>query len=519
VVLTREKLELQNLRVFAGGAEGTLRASIARPLGRVRGQFAVSARGPDLGRLIPQIGPARPLANDFELEVSGNTRGGSWVLDAARLVTDAGSIRAEGRLDWAPDFSATNLRLEARAGSLADVGRLAGAEWPAEPFEFTAELTGTPTALRVARAAGRVGETDFDGRATLELRARPFLDLEFRSELLDLTPFLDESRPGADQGGTQRAIPDVPLPLAFLERFDGSVAVQAGRALLAGIALEEMRLIARLQDGATRLDLFEMRAPPDGRVAVRGELQPQPGGVSLHLAATGEKVPLSALSDTPAERAARPRADFALEFSGSGATLREMARTLDGRLRLAAGAGEVPAPAAARLFGNLRRELWASIRPGASRRLAGEIRCMAAAVSASGGVLRSAPVVALQTPDSNVVTHGVVDLRSEVLDLYFSTTPRGRLDLSLGEIVNPYVKVTGTLARPSLTVDPKGALFNGAAAFVTAGLSVVARSAWERAIRDEDPCAAALVAADRLAGEAPSPRAARDRLLRGPGRR
>lgn len=519
IALTRQKLELRNLRLLAGGAEGTLRASIARPLSLVRGQFAVSARGPDLSRLVPQLGRARPLVSNFELEVSGNARGGSWVLDAARLVTEAGSLRAEGRLDWAPDFSATALKLEARAASLAEVGRLGGAEWPAEPFEFTAELTGTPTALQVTRADGRLGATDFDGRATLELRARPFLDLEFQSELLDLTPFLDEPRPDAGQDGGRHAIPDVPLPLALLDRFDGSVAVQAGRALLAGVALDDMRMILRLQGGTARLDAFEMRAPPDGRVTLQGALQPQPGGASLRLAATGKRVPLSALSDTPAERAARPRADFVLEVSGRGATLREMVRTLDGRLRLSAGAGEVPATTTARLLGNLRRDLVKSVRPGASARRSGQLRCMAAAVTASGGVLRSAPVVALQTRDTNVVTHGIIDLRTEALDLYFSTTPRGRLDLNFGEIVNPYVKVTGTLGRPSLTVDPKGALFNGAAAFVTAGLSVVAKSAWERAVRDDDPCTAALAAADRLAEEGAASRPTLEALRRGPGKR
>jgi uncharacterized protein involved in outer membrane biogenesis len=517
--LSGQKLQLRNLRLAAAGAEGTADANLALPLSSVSGSFDIRARGPDLARLLPQLGRERRLVSDFVLEARGSARDGRWAIDAARLVTDAGSVVANGALDWQPDFSATALRLEVRAASLADAGRLMGMQLPPEPFEFTAELSGTATALRVAQARGRLGATDFDGRASLDFAKRPLLDLEFQSELLDLTPFLDDPpvAPSAAQAPPDaRLIPDTALPLGLLDRFDGRVAVRAQRALVADIALDDLRLIARLRDGGVRLETMELQAPPAGNLSVRGELLPGPGGASIRISASGSQVPLSTTGDTPAQRAARPRADIEVQLAGQGATLRDLARTLNGRLHLVAGAGEVPISSASKLFGNLWREIVATVRPGAIRRTSGPIRCLAVVATAAGGVVRTAPVLAFQTDEANVVSHGLLDLRTETIELFLRTTPRERLDINFGEIVNPYVKVTGPLAKPGLTIDPKGALFSGAIAVVTGGLSIVAKSAWVRLFRAVDPCAEALAAADKLAAmQTPSPES---RLL-GPLRR
>jgi hypothetical protein len=59
-------------------------------------------------------------------------------------------------------------------------------------------------------------------------------------------------------------------------------------------------------------------------------------------------------------------------------------------------------------------------------------------------------------------------------------------------VLNPYVKIVGTLAEPKLTIDEKGMLVSGGAAVATGGLSVLARATWDRLPRGDDPCGAAV---------------------------
>ena len=55
-----------------------------------------------------------------------------------------------------------------------------------------------------------------------------------------------------------------------------------------------------------------------------------------------------------------------------------------------------------------------------------------------------------------------------------STVPQKGLGLSVTDLVNPYVKLSGTLAKPSLTLDPEGVLLEGGTAVATAGISILA---------------------------------------------
>jgi hypothetical protein len=90
-----------------------------------------------------------------------------------------------------------------------------------------------------------------------------------------------------------------------------------------------------------------------------------------------------------------------------------------------------------------------------------------------------------------IVTKSQVNLVSEKIEVNIKTTPKQGISFSAGDIVNPYIKVVGTLARPRLAVDEKGVLLSGGAAFATGGLSILAKAAWDRLARSRDPCAAA----------------------------
>jgi uncharacterized protein involved in outer membrane biogenesis len=527
LALTPERVKLTGMRVAAAGAQGTVDADIELPLSAVRGEFRVAATGRDVTPFLPRLGSVRPAMMPFDLQAHGEAQGGAWRLDQAEFKTEAFRISGSGRLDWAPDFSATALKVTASAPDLAAAGRVFALSLPAQPFNLTAEFSGTPTAFKVERASGRLGGTDFEGRLGLDLGGRTMLDVDFRSALLDLTPFTPKPAeagpvlaPASSGPGRRRTdprlIPDALIPLDWLDRLDGLLAVRADRALVAHVALDDLRMIAGLKNGRLTLDSLELKAAPDGGLRARGSLERGARGAALQVAATGTRLSLARLDDTPAVRAARPRAEINFDFTGEGATWRELARSLDGRFRLTTGPGSIPVGSMSPLMGGFWVKLVTAVAPKVGVRDTANVRCLAAFFDAADGVLRTTPALVMQTDKVNVVAHGAVYLATEDLEFYLNTAPRrGRVDVTVGEIVNPYMKVTGPLSDPGLGVDPKGVLFSGGAAVATAGISIIAKGVWDRMFRAEDPCAVAGAEAARLDAGGP---AVRRRLIPWPGR-
>jgi uncharacterized protein involved in outer membrane biogenesis len=419
-----------------------------------------------------------------------------------QLATGAGRIALAGDLDWSPDFSATDLRLDVDLPDLGVAGRLLGLELPAQPLKLAANFAGTSTAFRMRKLTGTLGPSDFSGQLSLKLAQKPELDVEIRSQLLDITSLSggEAASPGAARPAGGRLIPDTPLPLRWLDRLDGRFNVTAARTRIANFALQDLRLTALLRNGRLLVDPLELHGPFGGRFAIRGEVIPGTPGITANLAVTARQMIFSPWTEAPEQAVKHPKGDIDVQLTGGGRTWRELAGSLEGRLRLVAGPGETPAAGLDRLLGNLWRSLVRSIR-GRDAPTTMKLRCLALVTDVTKGIAVTAPVLAFQTEQVNVISHGTLNLRDETVEIYLRTTPRSRIGISAGEIINPYVKIAGPLSAPGVAVDAKGTLFSGGAAFATAGLSIVAKSLWDRMFRAKDPCAAALEEADRLAAQ------------------
>ena len=62
------------------------------------------------------------------------------------------------------------------------------------------------------------------------------------------------------------------------------------------------------------------------------------------------------------------------------------------------------------------------------------------------------------------------------------------MGISFGKILNPFVKVGGTLGNPVLTLDATGAVVSGGAAWATGGLSIALGALWDRIQGTQNPC-------------------------------
>ncbi len=531
IALNEQGLVVEGLKLSAAGAQATADARLALPLNAAAGQFNVQARGPDLSPFLPHIGNTAMPGGAFDLAARGTVANGRWKFETAELSSGLGRVAGSGTLAWAPDFSATRLQLEIQADSLADVGRLADISLPAEPFEITAEFSGTPTALVARNARGRLGESDFAGQFTVSLADRPTVDVELKTSMLDLRRYIlshaepepepepEKEKATAARGAarTARLIPDRRLPLDWLRNFDASVSVQADRARIGNLALGNASLRFTVRNGDLVVEALDAQGDPDGHLTVSGGLTQRAGIASLQINVSGTRIALSFPTEAAEQHKARPRGDFELELAGQGETLRELAASLNGRLSLLAGPGEVPGFDAGKYFGSLWRQLVGVVSPGFDAQPFTKVACLGAYVSAKDGVLSTVPALVLQSDRSNIIARGVVNLGTEEIDILLRITSRGRLDINIAEIVNPNVRLAGTLASPSTRVDTKTSILGGGAAFATAGLSIVALNVWDRVFKAKDPCAEIAKEAKSLeSGEAPKRRSLVPKVFRRP---
>lgn len=91
-----------------------------------------------------------------------------------------------------------------------------------------------------------------------------------------------------------------------------------------------------------------------------------------------------------------------------------------------------------------------------------------------------------------------MNLGTEKFRVDIRTVPQKGLGFSVSDLVNPYVKLGGTLAKPALTLDPEGVLIEGGAAVATGGVSLLAKHFEERFIDAKDACGKAVADAELL---------------------
>ncbi|MBT8429720.1 MAG: hypothetical protein KJN79_07375, partial [Gammaproteobacteria bacterium] len=96
--------------------------------------------------------------------------------------------------------------------------------------------------------------------------------------------------------------------------------------------------------------------------------------------------------------------------------------------------------------------------------------------------------LALRTDRLNVLGGGALKLQTGEINLKFKTAQRKGLGISLIGIADRVAGVTGTLDKPTVSLDVGSAAVYGAAAWATAGLSVLTDSIFTRLTAFSNPC-------------------------------
>jgi len=276
--------------------------------------------------------------------------------------------------------------------------------------------------------------------------------------------------------------------------------MESAKTSFFGQSYDHLELRGTLRDGQLTVDPLAFGSTA-GNLTAQIAIGTDLSAPNVRLSANGDEIRLAVVPGMNVTAAASLY-KVQIDVAATGRNLRDLAATLDGRVRLEGTGGRVPNSRMNQaLTSDFLGELARTLNPLSKRQEYTDVVCQAYLFEVERGTLRTDPAIVIRTKELDIVSTGSVDLSNEKIDFNFKTAARGGLGFSAGDLLNSYVKVSGTLSKPYLTVDPKGTLVYGGAAFATGGLSILATTLWDRITRQKDPCAAALAESERRSTE------------------
>jgi hypothetical protein len=280
----------------------------------------------------------------------------------------------------------------------------------------------------------------------------------------------------------------------LLLKQNAQLDVSIGELVLRETTVNDVLLVGSLQAGALRIDKFGV-AGRRGRLAGTLELLPTAGKPRISAAVDGAGVTLGLRPSSPDAVHLLPRYDFQLKLAAAGATVRDMAASLDGTLRLVSGSGQTKG-IPAWFMRDITAEIVETVNPFSTKEDFTRIQCFAILLRSVAGQVDGQPAIVMQTDKLNIISVAFVDLGTEEIDVKFETAARTGIGIGAADFVTPYTKISGTMARPQLTFDAEEAATRGAQTVATLGMSWIAKKVKGRFFADKDPCGTSVTEAD-----------------------
>jgi len=337
------------------------------------------------------------------------------------------------------------LRLEAAVPDLAALSPLAGRPLP--PLRDAALRADVTAEGPMFREGARLGQFSFtssggDLAGTLVFRwvSLPSIVGRVNSTRIDLAAFRMPAMPseGAPPAvaapappspGPARVIPDTPVDMGVLRRFNADVAFQLAELVDGTMVLREVQGRLVNQGGRARLDPFAATLP-GGRLDLRVAADATADPPALQVAGGGQGLDPVAMFGPQSPFTGQT--DLDLDLRAQGTTTRALAASATGHFGLAVTGGQL-AGAPARALAQL---------PGFGGGV--PVSCLALRADADRGLVRLRTLY-LEGGAGRLSGEGGMSLRDETLAIRLNTDLR-----VAGVRVRAPVPLTGTLAAPRL---------------------------------------------------------------------
>ena len=307
----------------------------------------LQSSGKDLAEIGPITGLKLPPTDEFALQGRLTGSGRALSLHEARGQARRGSLSLEatGAIKDLAALTGMDLRLKAGGKELAEIGPLVGTTLPElGPFDFSGHLSGSAQSFSLGDLTAVVDQSDFKGRAKVEVRKRPKITLVLESSLLDMTALLknlekDEKEPSTEPGGREgRLFSNDPLPFDVLKQVDADISLNAKNVRARDANFEFGRLILTLENGDLNVDTLQATYKQT-RISGNFHLYPEspPRAAAKFLVQDFDLGGL--LRELRISEEVRSHLDIAVDVNSSGGSMHDLMAGLDGSVGAVMGEG------------------------------------------------------------------------------------------------------------------------------------------------------------------------------------
>lgn len=423
----------------------------------------------------------------------------AWPVDLV-FATEGAGVAAKGLLDLrtpVPTFDGT---VKGAVKDATGLERLAGRPLALPlPLGLDAKASAAQGEFVVEPLKATLGKSTIDGRIAIKTGgARPYVNATLKSPLVELA----QGAPGAAAGGKggaarpARLFSAEPFPLDALRGFDADLEASIGRLVLPNrLPIEGLNVKAALKNG--RLDAQPLQATVGGgAVAARATLDATRGRApSLALSVDGKAISAEKVASAMghAGTVSGGVTDVAIALAGPGDSLARFMAGASGEARVVVGPARTSG-AALEFGGDVFTKVADLANPFRRAEKQSEIRCAVARLPVRDGIATAQRTIAVETARVDIVAAGTINLRDETLDLALRPTVKEGLGIGAASLAE-LVRVTGTLASPSVGIDTLGsarAALSVGGAILTGGLSLLGEAALKKGTADPHPCQTAL---------------------------
>ena len=499
--IQEDRFTFGNIELDRERGDLTLDLDLGRPASRRWMQFDLRARGRDIRTLFAGYKRFEIAEAPFSIDVEAEQNGTDWSIDKVDIDIGDIAITASGDLEFGGAASRTRFRFNGKIPDLSTIGSIDGFRMRPQLFTLDAVVAGGGGELRLDDLNAKLGESDINGSFHYVAGDIPEISVKLESESLIFAPLLEERdfeydpQPERSDG---RMIPDITIPFEAMKKLNAAVEISVGELERDRLYMTNARLHADLRDGSLMIHDTGFNAR-SGYLSARASVEPgEPDGrVALAMIARDFALGMSELNLDMAMTG-----DIDVNLTSSGNDLRTLMGNASGVFVLDSRGGRVSSNRLLHvLYGDLLDEVISTVNPFYKSDPFTQFDCIVLPAQFVAGRVSGQPNAYFETDKMRIATKSEIDLKTERIDVAVRTSPQRGLGISAGELLNPFVKITGTLARPQLAVDEQGVLITGGAAVATGGLSILARGLWDRLTRESDACASTGAEARKLLGD------------------
>lgn len=484
--LSAAELAVENFKLESKQGQVMLNARIGRPFTMHRMELQLDANGPDVRSVLNGLAGFEPDRAPFSIKVRADRDGSSWSFLPFEASFGSATMEAQGQLMLASQSVSGSLAVKVEVPDLAQLGTYEGRRLRPQPLRLNATLSGDGERIVVDNLEAGIGVNHISGRLTYQHATIPDLEFDLQSEsLIHLPIFAAENDEQGDAPATDdgRVIPVVEIPFNALQHVNATFSFDIAKLQQDDMLAENVVIRGRLRDGTMNVENLQLDIH-QGSIAGRGTVATLDSGGQVHLDVTARNLNHLGADLSPTH------ADIDLDITATGSDLRQLAKRTNGFVAVHSVGGEFARSAFLdRLYGGIADKLLDTINPLAKSGTTTKLECTVFLVDIVDGVIQGSPSTFLKTDKIRLLANTEVDLATEAISVAIRSRPSGNLTLlSIGEVMNPYLGIGGTLGDPRITFDEKGALIAGGAAVATSGLSIVAKGLWDRMKGAGDPC-------------------------------